>query len=324
MTCAPSVGFQRRTLLPVAAVFLASAAWLPVAGAHTGHGLVVDAQGRVCFLDAGRSRIWRVEADGRVTSLANTTHGNNLALDAAGNLYVQHFNQIVWRITPEGKATAVLEGSIGTLNEFLTVDVAGNLFLAEGNDFHGRGPRLLKYSPDGRTTELGSGLGVLVSAAWGADGSLYLTESTRIRRLRPDGSAAIVAEGFQRLMGIAVDAAGTIYVADSDASSVLRIAVQGERSVVGRTRFPWKPAAVAVHEGNVFVLERMFVPFPFSLQTLFHTHRIRRISPDGRQVTLASVGGADMYVVLASLLGSGGLVYWWRRRRKATKASKQA
>ena len=312
---------QRRTFLVL--MFLLATAWPPAARAHAGYGIVVDEQGRVCFLDSTRSRIWRVEPNGNLTSLASNTHGNNLALDAAGNLYAQNFNQTIWKITPEGKVTPVLEGSaIGALNEFLTVDAAGNLILAEGNDFNGRRPRLLKRSADGQVSELGSGLGVFVSAAWGADGSLYLAESTRVRRLSPDGSASIVAEGFQRLMGIAVDAAGTTYVVDSDAFSVLRIPVRGERSVVARTWLPWKPAAVAAHEGNIFVLERMFVPFPFGLQTLFRTHRVRRIFPDGRQVTLATVGGTGTYVVLASLLGTGGLVYWWRRRRRAAKAGK--
>jgi len=321
MTFALSIRFQLRALFFALCVFLVSAALPSTARAHAGYGIVVDAQGRVCFLDATRSRIWRVEPDGRLTSLASNTHGNNLALDAAGNLYAQNFNQTIWKITPEGKVTAVLEGSsIGTLNEFLTVDAAGNLILAEGNDFHGRAPRLLKHSPDGRVSELSSGLGVFISAAWGPDGSLYLTEATRIRRLSPNGSASIVAEGFQRLMGIAVDAGGTVYVVDSDAFRVLKVTPEGRSSVLLRTWLPWKPAAVAVHGGNVFVQERMFVPFPFALQTLFRTYRIRRISPDGRQFTLASVGGTGMYVVLLVLLGMIGLMYWWRRKRRAARA----
>ena len=313
---------MRRHGLGFLVVLIVLAASCPEAAeAHNGYGIVVDPQGRICFLDSVRNRIWRVEPDARLTSLATDKHGNNLARDAAGNLYVQHVNRTIWKISPDDRAIKLLQGpSVGSLDEFITVDNAGNIYLAVGNDFHGRPPRLLKRTATGSVSELGAGFGVLISAAWGPDGSLYLTERTRIRRLAPDGNVSTVAEGFQRLMGIAVDTQGTFYVADSDAFAVLRVAPDGRSSVIARTWLPWKPAAVAVRGEDVFILERMFVPLPIGLQQLFRTHRIRQISSDGRQSTLVTVGRAGDYVVLAALLGMVSLVYRWRTKRKAAKA----
>ncbi len=295
----------------------------PSARAHTGYGLAVDPQGRVCFIDTVRNRLVCLDRDARLTVLATGKHGNNVAVDEWGNFYLQHFNESVWRVSARGEAQLLFSGgAVGSLDEFLTVDNTGNVYLAAGNDFTGRVPRLLKRAPDGSISTLAdaqAGLGKVVSAAWGPEGALYLSESNRVLRFSPDGRLSTVASGFERLMGIAVDARGIVFVADSDAFKILKITPQGAVTAMARTHLPWKPAGVAVSSDSVYVLERKFVPLPFLLERFFKTQRVRRLAPDGRITTMATVGESGGLIV-GALLGLAVLAVVAKRRRRRSAA----
>lgn len=188
-------------------------AFAPGARAHAGFGMVVDKQGRVIFLDSTRSRVWRIESDGKLTELASGKHGNTLAQDTHGNLYFQNFNQTLWKLTPDGILTQVkmparegTRGAIGSLDELIAVDGDGNLYVSSGNDFYQRSPQILKITPQGEVLLLaGSAPGNadgrgrearfthIRSAAWGPDGALYIADGRRVRRVTLDGEVTTVA-----------------------------------------------------------------------------------------------------------------------------------
>jgi hypothetical protein len=336
------------------------------AAAHTGFGIAVDAQGRVIFLDSGRAVVWRIELDGKLTALARGIHGDNLMLDAEGNLYVQHVNQTLWKIAARGSvsraqmpARNAAPGRVGSLDEILAIDAAGNLYVRSGNEFYNLSPQILKITPQGEVVLLAGsepghadGTGTAArfrhvrSAAWGPDSALYVTDDTSVRRVTltgevttlvpPHGSIAeakpVALEngpwrkdknpaGFGALLGIAVDRQGAVYVADPDSFRVVRIDPQGHLTTVAETRPPWKPTGVTVGDG-VFVLEQKFIPVPL-ITGWFDTHRVRHVTADGESVVLATVGGGGGYI-LSAFVAACVLGIWGMRRRQRPRQTMPA
>ncbi len=288
--------------------------------AHTGNGIVADPATRTLyFTDALRSCVWRVEPSGKLDCFAAGRHGNNLARDAAGNLYIDNFNRALWRIAPDGQQTRLLDGgSVGSIDELLAVDAAGNIYFSGGNDFRGRRPVLLKHFDNGTTVRLAGGtpghadghgeqarFNALNAAAWGADGSLYITDAHSVRRALPDGTVSTVAgaetPGFQDgpahqarftyLLGIAVDNAGNIYVAERGNQCVRRISAHGEVTTILRPDDSWTPVAVTVAGQDVYVLERKFLNVPHDLQRREDMPRVLKITPRGKRSVIVTIKG---------------------------------
>jgi streptogramin lyase len=135
------------------------------------------------------------------------------------------------------------------------------------------------------------------------DGSIYYAEDAAVRRIDPRGEIATVASRIEVpecdrspdwdaklgpfLRGLAVAEDGTVHAAASACGAVLRITPDGAVTSVLRATWPWRPTAVAVHGGDVYVLEythdapgddrRDWVP------------RVRKLEPDGTVVEVAIV-----------------------------------
>jgi sugar lactone lactonase YvrE len=251
-------------------------------------------------------------------------------------------------------------GRVGSLDECVAIDDEGNLYASAGNDFYQRSPQLLRIAPSGEVTLVAGGepgfadgrggearFGHIGSAAWGPDGALYVADAGRVRRVTREGGVTTLAgseqtglgpgpsaleEGrwrrgepsavFGRLFGIAVDEGGTVYVADADNFRVCRIASDGSVSTVHGTGGRWKPVGVAVAPDGLYVMERMFIPLPATLEEWFETHRIVRVGPDGSAKTLASLGGGAGYVIAGALALVALLIARnvRQRRRRASPA----
>lgn len=69
--------------------------------AHPGSGIVVDAQGQVFFQDSAARTIWKIDAQGKVTSHYNQMGGHWMALDAKGR-FARSDLKLVERISPRG------------------------------------------------------------------------------------------------------------------------------------------------------------------------------------------------------------------------------
>ena len=244
------------------------------------HGIACDATGSAYIVDASAGTLRCLDADGTVTTLAGDgTWGSTdglgkaarfagpqaVAVGSDGNIYVADTeNGRVRRVTPAG-VVSTLADSAGTPLAFkrpqgIAADTLGNLYVSDTDDYTVR-----CIAPDGTVTRL-AGLS-------GQSGSR-------------DGAASVATLGSPG--ALAVDAAGVVYLLDRGTQTVRTIARDGTvatlAGAVGETgledgvgtaaRFSF-PSGIAVDaRGVVYVTDST-------------THLVRRITPDGRVLTIA-------------------------------------
>jgi uncharacterized protein (TIGR03437 family) len=257
------------------------------------YGLALDSAGNVYVADLGNQRVRRIGTDGVIITIAGTGRKasspdgdaptstsllspRNVAVDAAGNLYIAEFEgHRVRKLTPDGKLGTVA----GT-------GVAG-------------------WSGDGAHA-IAAQLNYPAGMAFDRAGTLYIADSGNhmVRQLYADGMIGTLLGGDtgKRLsypVAVAVDRAGTLYVGDS--SSVVRaFTPAGEWTTYAGTGLAsfsgdggpatgaalTKPNDLAADlNGNLFIADGM---------------RARRVDPFGSIVTMAG----DGYV---HSVGDGGL-----------------
>lgn len=189
-------------------------------------GVAVDQSGNVFVSNFGAT-VWRVEPDGRVTTLASTLRGaSGNALDGEGNLLQASFleGRIV-RIAPDGSIRDLvpsgLDGPVG-----LTVADDGSVYVCEC-----RGNSIARVAPDGSLNEVASSEdfdcpnGITI----GPDGALYVVSfnNGHVVRVDKSGSAerfATVPDG--RNAHIA-HARGAFWVTKIEANLLYRVDAEG-------------------------------------------------------------------------------------------------
>ncbi|HIC89749.1 MAG TPA: hypothetical protein EYP04_10170 [Anaerolineae bacterium] len=259
--------------------------------------VVVDASGNVYVADAGNHRIRRIAPDGVVTTLA----GNG----EAG--------------TKDGKGTEAEFGTPGGL----TLDAAGNLYVADTVVQDPHPLHIRKVTPDGEVTTIaGTSSGYVDGPVDQAQfrspadvtvdeaGNLYVadTNNHRIRRISAEGQvttfagkpgsgfAAGYADGpaadarFNKPQGIAVDQKGNVYVADTGNQRIRVITPDGQVRTLagtGEAGYADGPASSA----------RFNYPMGIAVDAKGNVyvadsanHRIRKIAPDGIVSTVAGSG----------------------------------
>jgi cysteine-rich repeat protein len=270
------------------------------------NGVAVDPAGRVFLADTYNQRIRRIDADGRVVTIAGTgTEGfsgdggpatratlrrpEGVAVDAAGRVFIADTeNHRIRRIDVDGTIrtiagtgtagwsgdgsqaiTAALNGPLG-----IALDAAGRVFIADT-----RNHRVRRVDVDGTiSTIAGTGIG-----GFSGDGG-------------PATNAAL-----QQPNDVAVDRAGRVFVTDHLNNVVRRIDLDGTiGSIAGRAVFgfggdggPATSAMLAFPRGiAVDTMGRLFVADVYN-------QRVRRIDIDGTIGTIAGTG-------LAGFSGAGG------------------
>lgn len=268
---------------------------------NTPGGVAVDAAGNKYIADYNNNRIRKVSPTGTITTIAGTGFGSYLAahdggpatdawifaprgiaLDAAGNIYFSDYgNNIIRKISTSGIITTIagIPGSIPSyggdggpaiaahLGQVwgLTVDAAGNIFLADQLNHRIRkintsgiistvaGTGFAVYTGDGvpaTSTNLNEPTGVAVDAA----GNIYIADNSnnRVRKVNTSGIISTIAGtglpyGYTGDGGpataahmyypraIAVDAANNIYICDWNNSAVRKINTMGTISTVAGT-----------------------------------------------------------------------------------------
>jgi hypothetical protein len=234
------------------------------ASAHPGHGIVVDAAGHIHFVDLAQESVWTLAPDGSLRQRVIDRHLHRLAVDDAGNLYVDHQEYAgpptpdepagtrmvsVWRLAPDGALTEVLAPRAAPTRidgRAVIDDLAGGPGVLRDADGASWGiervagsdhSRLVRAAADGTVTvvsprivermadgERAPDLGPLQAKAWGRDGSVLLTEGGTVWRLTRDG--AIRAIGGDPLARDPVSGLGIVWQ-----DSVLGVAEHADGTV---------------------------------------------------------------------------------------------
>jgi len=288
--------------------------------AHVGTGIDLDRDGRIFFTDTLHNRIWRLDPDGKLTSLAQNMHLDFLIIGDDGNLYL--INDRSWKLSPEGHLTEILRSVEipKTIAWAFAIDSQGNI----------KGPQVR--------------FGKIHAATMGQDGSIYaLDQEQHIRKVGPDGTdstlsqseEACYAEGGEekrmRTMGLAVDAANNVYVANYWKRAVFKLTPDGIVTTVMSSSWPWAPTGVVVRGSDLYVLERMSNPYAASsiievstLADRLGSPRVRKVSRDGTVTTLAVVPperGLAVIVIVSLTIAILAIVIWRIRRKQLLRRS---
>ena len=274
----------------------------PVMSAHPASGIVVDDDGAVYFGDLSRGLL---KLNGGV-DVVTREGGHWLALDAQGRFSRAEFEKSPhwprWfkrRTAAGARPTLLTDGGSP-----LVVGADGNLyFVCDDDRMVPAGLQVGRLTPEGRESlvnpklrDLGERLGGIKGLAVGPGGTLYASYPEAIVKIQADGSFAAVADRvvvkdcragkLPDLRGLAVDADGTIFVAATGCGCVVKIDPTGKTTSVIKADKPWGPSVVALHRGDLYVLEHVD---PDSEQHEAWPPRVRKLAKDGNVVTLVDL-----------------------------------
>ena len=306
------------------------------------YGLALDPAGNLYVADFGNDRVRRITPDGTIQTIAGTGQRasspdgagpldtsllspRNVAMDAAGNLYIAEFEgHRVRRFGTDGKLATVAgtgeagfsgDGGKATLAQLkhpagMTFDRAGALYVADSDNNVVR-----KVFADGTIgtvvgtapgTVIGSPAGTVLSApvalAMDASGTLFVADSGN-RAIRKVTSAQVISTvvglgvgtvALGPLSDLAADGSGNLWVADG--AYVHRFDSTGAGQTVAGDGY-----LHAVGDGGPALAANLRFPSTLTLDTagnLFIAdtgiHRLRQVAPDGTITTLAGTGGPGL------------------------------
>jgi uncharacterized protein (TIGR03437 family) len=320
------------------------------------YGLALDSAGNLYVADLANQRVRRIGTDGVITTVAGTGRKasspdgaaptstsllspRNVAVDAAGNLYIAEFDgQRVRKLTPGQKLTTVAgtgvagwsgDGGLATAAQIdypaaMAFDRAGALYFADsGNN------AVRKIYADGTIGTIlgrnpGTALYTPLALAVDPAGALYVGDSTFVvRALTAAGkwiaSAGTGAPGFSGDGGSATSAAltsvndlaadlnGNLYIADG--VRVRRVDPSGNIvTVAGDGYLHW------VGDGGPAMMAQLYLPSAVALDSMGNlyiadsgTERVRQVTPDGNMSTLAGTGAAAQGIADGSPAGAVAL-----------------
>ena len=198
-----------------------------------------------------------------------------VAVDQSGTIYVSNFNSSVWTVSPEGHV-ALLTDRLHT--------ASGNTVLPNGDllqsDF--REHKVVTINRVGELSDFSSeGLNGPVGLARVPSGAVFVANclGKYVARIDPGGGPAQVFADDERFgcpNGIISDEDGNLYLADLNSPILFKITPNGEVSEHADLGGAGN-GHLAMANGFIYV-------------TQLRSHRIVRLSADGRQLVVAGTG----------------------------------
>ena len=336
--------------------------------------MALDRAGNLYIAEWNNNRIRKVNSAGVISTVAGTgtagfsgdggaatsaqlSNPQDVALDAAGNLYIAEWNNNRIRkvnsagviSTVAGTGTAGFSGDGGAATsaqlsnpQDVALDAAGNLYIADVNN-----NRIRKVDSSGNISTVAGGgsslgdggaataaqLGAPRSVALDGAGNLYIADWSdhRIRKVDSSGNISTVAgTGTQGFSGdgaaataaqlnspwdVAVDGSGNLYIADRNNNRIRKVNSAGNISTVAGTG-----TAGFSGDGAAAVAAQLQSPQGVALDGAGNlyiadagNHRIRKVDSSGNISTVAGNGtasfGGDSGAATAAQLSdpSGGV-----------------
>jgi hypothetical protein len=262
----------------ITSIVIATAATLAATNSafgHPGSGIVVDSQGNVYFTHTGHG-VGKIDPQGKRSYIHESKGGHWLCLDPEGS-FSQTQPKYFERITPAGAKPALIFADGGSPVAVLN---DGNLYYASNNESKTPGGlQVTRMSIDGVTSvftpelaRVTEKLGI-TGLAPGPEGILYVACPNAVLKLKMDGTFTVLASEIHlkdcdvdypdhnpnmllpSLRGLAVDENRTVFAAGVGCRAVVRISPDGKVATISKAERPWSPTGVAVHRGEVYVLE---------------------------------------------------------------------
>lgn len=269
--------------------------------AHPGSAIGIGRDGRIYFVDTGRG-VFEIGRDGRLKRHDGPAF-HWFAIDKASRLA-----KTTWPAIPGAEIRSVgLNPTLILSSDFpVTIGRDGRLYYPE------LGPRarwrIIRVTPSGSRSvhatlpeepRAGGSPSSINGLAAGADGSLYYTHDRTLRKISERGIVSTVAADVTvpacvaipgigpatrpYLRGLDVAPNGTVFVAAAGCGAVLEITTAGQVTPILRTVSPYSPTAVAVSNGEVYVLEYLHTASDNRREWL---PRVRKVTRNGTVVTL--------------------------------------
>lgn len=292
-----------RILRLVIALILICAAKL---AAHPPTAFVMDDAKNLYFTYWGGT--WKLAPDGQLSKF----HSNDfhfLTIDLAGQFASAETPAL--RITPSGSKPALFAFS----DYPATFHTDGYLYMAPWSV--GR-IRLERMKPGGSKSVFldnaidpriarkgGRHEGGVLAIASASNGLLYVSDGASVWSITAQGTVSSVAENINvpncptdlpaelpkpHIRSLAVDTNGDIYAAAIGCRVVLRITAKGQIAPVLKAESPWSPCAVAVANGELFVME---YDNTIAERREDGRPRIRKVARDGRITVMAVIEKAS-------------------------------
>jgi trimeric autotransporter adhesin len=268
-----------------------------LASFSTPSGIAVDPSGNIFVGDLGTGEIRKVAVQAAVRTLAGNgatdylegtgkgAHINapySISLDAAGTLFFEDGDRRFRKSTPAGVTSFLADGTVGdpgfafNSNTGSVVDVAGNLYVADGNN-----RQIRKTTPAGVVTPFGIDTAVstqslfffVSSLNFDAAGNMIYTNFANgtIRKISPAGVVSFLdsvpitfdaGNPFASWIYASTnDVAGNLYVAAAHMSTIYKVTPQGKHTVFFAGQPPasdtvFQPRGLAVDaSGKVYVAD---------------------------------------------------------------------
>ncbi len=250
-------------------------------------GIIVEGSGRIVFSTLDDSRVWRIEADGRLRAVAGTgqpgylgdggqaraaqlSGPKGLALDRDGNLFIaDQFNHRIRRVGADGVIST--HAGIGQIGD-------------SGDGGPARAARI----------------GLPQDIVFDGAGNLIFTDYAygKVRQINPAGGILTIASGIHSRAlagpsGITIDASGRLLVAASQGRAVVRVVPSQSATVIAGS------PAIAVGDGGPALNATLIDPTGLAVDAQgavyvadYADHRIRRTLADGTVRTIAGTGAA--------------------------------
>ncbi|MBA2494704.1 MAG: hypothetical protein H0V31_08420 [Acidobacteria bacterium] len=176
-------------------------------------------------------------------------HVHDLSIDADGNIYgldntynpqTQTYPRSIWKMSPAGEFTYIVRLTDNLpLGMSIWRDFDGNTYLVEPYNNERRETKIIKRTPDGKTSLFAGGkygyldgqkdkaeFSVITDMAFGRDNAIYLTNDDKVRKIDKFGMVSTIyradvptknkqnPEPFARLFGLTVDEQNNVLAAD--------------------------------------------------------------------------------------------------------------